>query len=157
VIQVGDAFKVDSERTKENYKAFVDRLWSEGNKYMTFPAPRMGPDRSLDQNALFHVWLTEYIANLLGINKKGVTKDQLAGIKQTVKKLYYQESQAPWMVHVITDYSTGKRKKAYTSSGDWKTGEMFDVLNFLQRIASEGGCILESKGQHAKLTREQNK
>ena len=60
------------------------------------------------------------------------------------------------MIHVVTDPKSGKTKKDYTSSADWKTGEMYQVLTFLQMESANDGLILEAKGQYAKLKREQN-
>jgi hypothetical protein len=59
------------------------------------------------------------------------------------------------MTQIITDYSTGKQRLDYTSSADWKTGEMFMVLTFMQLEAANQGVILESKGEFAKNQREQ--
>lgn len=146
---------VNSDITKRAFFAHVDKLYDEF-KYLTF-AWRIGPDRSLDQNALFHVWLTEYIAFKLGIDKKQVTKAEVAGIKRTLKKLFYIETSYSWMIHTITDYSTGRTKKDFTSSADWGRGEMFEFLAWMQMLAANDGCVLEAKGQFKKLQAEQNK
>jgi hypothetical protein len=61
------------------------------------------------------------------------------------------------MIQEIEDYSSGKKKKDYTSSKDWKTGEMYMVLTFIQLCAAQDGLILESKGEFAKNQREANK
>ena len=79
-------------------------------------------------------------------------------MKRTVKKIFllaYPEAK-DWMTHEITDYAENKTKKDYTSSADWKTGEMFTVLTFMQLEAANQGIILESKGEFAKNQREQN-
>lgn len=141
---------VNSEHSKTAYKAQVDKWFAE-HKYLTFPKPRIGKDRSLDQNALFHVWLTEWIAYKLNKAKNLVSRAELAGIKRTVKKLAYQHLRQDFLVHTITDYDTGATKKDYTSSKDWKRGEMFMVLELIQNLAAEDGLILESKGEFKKL------
>lgn len=155
---MGEAFTVNSEQSKAAFFKQVDIWWSEC-KYLTFPAPRKGIDRSLDQNALFHVWCTEWIAYKLGKHPKSVIKAELAGMKRTVKKIFllaHPESKE-WIIQEIEDYSTGKKKKDYTSSKDWKTGEMYMVLTFIQLCAAQDGLILESKGEFAKNQREANK
>lgn len=152
---MAESWKVDSLQTREAYKAQIDRWWDE-HKYLTFPAPRFGMDRSIDQNSLFHVFCTEWIAFKLSRHPKSIEKFELAGMKRSVKKMFvlaYPDSK-PWMIQEITDYTTGAKKKDYTSSKDWKRGEMYQVLTFMQDEAANQGCILESKGEFAKNQRE---
>ena len=151
----GESWVVNSEHTKTAYKAHVDKLFEE-HRYLTFPKPRIGQDRSLDQNSLFHVWATEYVAHLLKKNKRMVTKAELAGMKRTIKAHYYRESGAEWMVHKIKNFFSGEEKTDYRSSSDYKRGEMFDLLTWLQIKAAGDGLVLESKGEYAKLQREQH-
>lgn len=153
---MGEVWTVNSEHTKESYKQHVDTLFAE-HKYLTFPKPRIGPDRSLDQNALLHVWLTEFAAHLTKCHKSEITPGMLEGIKRSMKGMYHQETQLGHMTHKVVCPLTGREKTDFTSSRSWKRGEMFDFLNWLQAFAAQQGCILESKGEHAKLTREQNR
>ncbi len=155
---MGESWVINSDSSLKAFIANVQSLYGE-HKYITYGKPRIGVDRSLDQNALFHVWCTEWIAYKLGKHVKTVVKQELAGMKRTVKKMFllaYPESKE-WMIQVITDYTTGQSKKDYTSSADWKTGEMFMVLTFMQNEAANQGIILESKGEFAKNQREQSK
>ena len=147
---------VNSPQSKEAYKVQVD-LWFDEHHYLTFEPPRVGPDRSLTQNALFHVWITEIAAFLTPCHKKQVTKGMKNGTKRTIKRMYCQYSQAAFMIEIVHCPITGKKKKDYTSSADWKRGEIFEVLNFMQMWAATIGLILESRGEHAALTRKQNK
>lgn len=149
----GQAFVVNSEQRKQSYFDFVSKLLDE-HKFLTFPRPRIGADRSLDQNSLFHVWLTEWIAYKLGKQKNLVSKRELAGIKRTVKKLAYLHLRQSFLIHEIVDYSTGETKKDYTSSSDWKRGEMYQVLELVQNLSAEDGLVLESKGEFKKLQSE---
>jgi len=151
-----EPYKCDSVLTKEAYKAQVDR-WFDEYHYITFPPPRFGVDRSIDQNSLFHMWLTDIAAFLTPCHKKQVTKEMREGTKRTIKGMYHQYSQAPWMICVIHCSITKRQKNDYTSSADWKRGEIFLVLNFMQMWAATIGLILESRGEHAALTRKQNK
>lgn len=146
---------VNSEQTKAAFKAQVDRWWDE-HKYLTFDAPRVGPDRSIPQNSLFHVFLTEYAAHLTPCHPKEVTAGMLEGIKRSVKGMYYSETSDAFMVHKVYCPLTKRQKTDFTSSKSWKRGEMFNVLTWLQCHAAERGCILESKGEFSKLQREQN-
>lgn len=155
---MGESWTINSDASLKAFLANVEALYKE-YKYLTYGKPRIGVDRSLDQNALFHVWCTEWIAHTLGKHTKAVLKNEINGMKRTVKKMFliaYPETK-DWMIEVITDYTTGQSKKDYTSSADWKTGEMFMVLTFMQNEAANQGIILESKGEFAKNQREQNK
>ncbi len=154
---MGESWTINSETTKKAFIANLDRLYAE-HPYITYGAPRIGIDRSLDQNSLFHVFCQEWIAHKLGKHFKRVEKCEVAGMKRTVKKMFYLANpDCSWMIHIIIDYTTGKPRKDYTSSSDWKTGEMFLVLQFMQLEAANQGIILESKGKFAQLQREQNK
>ena len=153
----GESFTINSEHSKVAFKKYVDELF-EQHRYITFNAPRIGADRSVSQNALFHVWCSEYVAYRMAIHRKEVSKGLLAGMKRIVKKRFtasHPESQG-WMVYEVVNPFNGQSKKDYTSSKDWKRGEMFTVLTWLQMVAAEDGLILESRGEFAKLTREHN-
>jgi len=154
----GESWTINSDNSLIAFIANVKSLY-EKHKYLTYGKPRIGVDRSIDQNSLFHLWLSQWIAHMLGKDYKRVTKAELAGIKRTVKKLFLvaNPDTKDWMVHEIMDYSTGKTRKDYTSSSDWKTGEMFMVLSWMQLEAANQGVILESKGEFSKLQREQSK
>ena len=150
---MAETFTVNSDNTYTAYCVQV-KQWFDDKKYLTFAPPRIGPDRSINQNSLFHVWLTELAAHLVKCHKSEVTKGMLAGMKFTAKELYYRHSGYPWMIHKVACPLTGRSKNDYTSSGSWHRGEMFEVLNWLQMFAAEKGLVLESRGEHAKLKRE---
>ena len=152
---MSQAWTTNSESTFSAFITNARKLYDE-HKYLTWPAPRIGPDRSLNQNSLLHVWLTEYAAHLARVDKRDVCKGLLAGMKRATKGRYYAYSGESFMVHTITDPLTGRSKQDYTSSKDWKRGEMFAVLTWLQMEAANDGLILESKGEFNKLQREQN-
>ena len=44
----------------------------------------------------------------------------------------------------------------FESSKDYKTGEMFLFLTWIQNHAAEDGCLLESRGQYQKFQRDQS-
>lgn len=153
---MGESYKVNSAITLDAYKSQVD-AWFEKHKYITFPSPRFGVDRSIDQNGLFYIWLTEIAAFLTPCHKKEVTPGMVEGTKKTMKGMFYAHTKYEWIIHDVICPITKRSKKDYTSSASWKQGEMFEVLNFIQMWAATKGLILESTGEHAKLTREQNK
>lgn len=137
----------------------VERTYSE-HKFITYTEPRIGPDRSISQNALLHVFLSEYAAYILKRDKKEVAKDRglMEGMKLDAKKKFvlHHPENTSWMVHEVIGPMSGSKKKAYTSSSNWKRGEMFVFLTWLQMLAANDGLILESKGEFNKLQREQN-
>lgn len=150
-------FQTNSEPSFNAFMKLARELYDE-HKFVTW-SWRIGADRSLPQNALFHVFCTEWIAFKLDRRPKSIEKFELAGMKRTVKKMYLIEhpESSTWMVQEITDYTTGMKKKDYTSSADWKQPEMYSVLTFMQNEAANQGLILESTGEFARLQREQNR
>ena len=149
-----ETFTVNSATSLMAFANFVRQLFSE-HKYLTF-SWRVGEKRSLDQNALLHVWLTEYAAHLLDKDKRSVTKGELEGMKRHTKRICYAETGARWLVHeVINPANTEQRKLDFTSSSDWKRGESYFFLTWLQMKAAHDGLVLESKGEYAVLQREE--
>lgn len=147
------AWRCNSQQTLKLFCDQAQKLFEE-HKYVTFRWA-VGEDRSYDQNALFHVWLTEYAAHLINKNKKDISPGELAGMKRIAKREYYLDTGDAFMVHKIVNPRTGDTKTDYTSSKDWKRGEMFNVLTWLQLRAANDGLVLESKGEFNKLQREQ--
>jgi hypothetical protein len=155
---MAEQFIVNSLASRMAINKWIDDLYAK-HGYITFSEPRIGADRSLDQNALFHVWLTLYIAYSLKIDKREVSKGLIQGMKDMVKRNFtakYPDCY-PWMVfEVLCPITREVTRTDYTSSSDWKKGEMFQVLTWFQMTAAEDGCILESKGQFAKNQRISN-
>jgi len=155
-MQVDDkTFIVNSPASLIAFFSVVKQIFMD-KKFVTFTW-RIGQDRSLDQNALLHVWLTEYAAHLAGITKKQVTVEMIQFLKRKSKEGYYREYGHEWVVSREVDPGTGEAGKPFwRSSADYKVGEMFQFLTWLQMHAANDGCVLESRGQYAKLQREQN-
>ena len=152
---MAERWTIDSDHTEAAFFARAKALRAE-HGCITYTAPRLGKDRSHDQNSLFHVWCTEYAAHLLNKTKKAVTKGELEGMKFMVKKRFNAQHPNNFMIHDVVDPFTGKSKKDYTSSADWKVGEAFMVMEWLQLFAANDGLILESLGQYEKLKRKSN-
>ena len=153
-MQVDDkTFLVNSAPALIAFCKVIEQLFS-AHKFVTFTW-RIGADRSLDQNALLHVWLTEYAAHLLGKHRKQITEAELEGIKKIAKRRYYAETGAEWMVVKPVDPWTGEEgAPVLRSSKHYTRGEMFLFLSWLQLTAANDGLVLESLGQYAKLQRE---
>lgn len=152
---MGEAWTVNDDRKLTAYVEHVRKMYCD-HKYLTFPAPRIGADRSLDQNALLHVWATEFCCHLARCHKDQVTKGMLEGAKRTLKGLFYKTYAYAWMLHEVRCVITGQTKIDYTSSSDWKTGEMYAFLDWFQNFAATKRCVLESKGEFAKLKRAES-
>jgi len=144
---------VNSEPTWLAFVAKARKVYDEC-KYATWGEPRIGENRSLTQSALMHVWLTECAAHYLSKTKKQVTPTDLEGMKRAAKARFYTEKRQPWMIHEIYNPFTDERKKDYTSSAQWKTGEMFMFLEWLQLAAANDGFVLESIGEFNKLQKQ---
>ena len=145
---------VNSAHSRAAYFAIVDQM-IEQHKYLTFAKPRIGPDRSLDQNALFHLWATQCWFHYQSLPVGKITPRELESMKRSLKKLAYGANGWPWLIHQVVDvFDNNRSKKEYTSSADWSRGEMFDFLTWMQMTAANTGLILESKGEFAKNQRE---
>jgi len=109
---MSESWTVNSAYSLAAFNKHVELLYDQ-HKYITFSAPRIGADRSISQNALFHVWATEYVAWKLNMNNKEVSKGLLAGMKLIIKKRYtaaHPDSVA-WMVYEVVNPFNGKSKK----------------------------------------------
>ncbi len=152
---MGQLFTCNSEKTLKNFQAHVEELW-EKNKYVTFEW-RIGPDRSMNQNALFHLWAREYAASLLGAGQKDVSEEILEGMKRTLKRECYRDTAWPFLTIKLRNLFSGEEKTDFRSSSNFKRGEMFQFMEWIQGYAAQHhNLILEAKGEFAKLKREQN-
>lgn len=153
----GESFTINSITSLSAFRKYTEDLFKE-HGYITFSAPRIGADRSMDQNALLHVWITEYLALKLKKDKRDVSEGEKEGMKRIIKKEFTSTHPAcyQWMVYLVINPLTGYSRKDYTSSKSWKRGEMYLVLTWFQMVAADEGIILESKGQFNKLQRESN-
>jgi len=153
----GESFTINSLPSLAAFHKYVEDQYAE-HKYITFVPPRVGPDRSLSQNAIFHAWITLYIAFRLKKRKEDVTKGEIEGTKRIIKRRFTATHPGShvWMVHKIVNIFSGESRNEYTSSASWKRGECYMVLTWFQMVAAEDGLILESKGEFAKGQQEEN-
>jgi hypothetical protein len=148
-------FIVNSEISCAGFAKWATQKWRD-HKYLTFTF-RVGEERSLDQNALLHLWLTLYAAHLAKIDRKVVSEEMLEFMKQKAKYLYYTQTAADWMIRKMVNPKSGAEGKVYyRSSADYKVGEMFQFLTWLQNTAANDGLLLESRGQYQKLQKQHN-
>lgn len=155
-MQIDDkTFVVDSMISLTAFLAFIKSLFGSG-QYITFTW-RIGADRSLDQNALFYLWLAEWAGHFSGLPRKKVPKQMVEFLKRKVKQRYYNETGYSWMLDKLVDPQTGEDAGIhYASSKDYKVGEMHLVLTWMQMTAAEeNGLVLESMGQFSKFQRQQ--
>lgn len=150
---MSEQFIVNSNHTLELAHKILDDNFKE-KKFSTYGV-RHGEHRSLNQNALFHVWCLEWGCYISGYNPKSLStndkKKITAGTKRGVKRKLYCETGYSWLIMEIENPFTKERKKDFTSSGDWKQSEMFTVLTWMQATAANDGLLLESKGEFKKL------
>ncbi|MEE8308592.1 MAG: hypothetical protein V3R81_15090, partial [Gammaproteobacteria bacterium] len=85
--------------------------------------------------------------------KREVCAGELAGMKRHAKKCYYHEHPEAFMVHRMINPKTGEAKPDFTSSANWKVGELYHFMNWLQMVAGGDGLVLESKGEFARNKR----
>lgn len=150
---MAEAFQVNSEHSLAAFIAQARQQFAE-HKFVTYRW-RVGADRSLDQNALFHVWLTEFAAHLAKCHKSEVNGNMLEQMKKDAKRFCYLDTAWDFLVYEETSLLTGETKRGFTSSSSWGRGEAYQVLCWLQAFAAERGCVLEAKGEFAKLKRQE--
>ena len=114
-------------------------------------------EATLDQKALFHIWLREFYAHIAKIPTKNVTKFDETAIKRKVKRKFYEETAQSFMVHQVKDpWHPNKNVLDLTSCKDWSPGEMYMVLEWLQEKAGMLGLTLEAKGEFAANKKREN-
>ena len=117
--------------------------------------------RSLDQNALFHVWCEQYASHLtkqdlntLNYEHRNKLIDEM---KISAKRKYYAQTGNKYVLEQKKDLFTGKEHTFAKSTRDYDKSEMNHYMEWLQNIAAEDGLILESKGEYESMKLEQNK
>lgn len=152
----GQSWTVNSDASLEACKKWLSDLYAE-HKYLTVAKPRLGKDRSLTQNNLFHAWITEMVAWSERKDSRDVDDSEKLSMKKHVKKKFLQSYPEcySWVVIEYKDRETKQVKKDLRSSAKYKTGEMFMMLTFMQDWCAMAGLHLESKGEFAKKQREQ--
>jgi hypothetical protein len=150
-----DWLQINSE---PSWTVFVKNARSlyDQHKFVTFGRPRLGKDRSIPQNKLFHVFCTEWAAHALDKTKKQVTKGELRGMKDAVKKNFYLETGHHWMLIVSVNPLTSEAKTKWESSREWSVPQMYEVLTWMQAEAANNGLVLVAKGEFQRELEKQN-
>lgn len=116
--------------------------------------------RSLDQNALFHVWCRDVAAYFYNIPAKKVDGDiELEAIKISLKRQCYNETGWSFILVTKVDALTGEEAEVLQTTRKYGKGEMFDFMNWVQVYVSNeprfGNMILKSTGEYQMLTDSQ--
>jgi len=147
-------FIVDREMGIPELGKLIRAAWAK-HKYLRVRWEE-GVVRSLDQNALLHVWISEFAAHVLKKPKKEVTKHEKEAMKITCKFHFYQETGCEWMLIKVADMFTQDRSAiAWESTADYGFENMFVFMTWIQTTAFERGLTLESKGEYQKLQKSQ--
>ncbi len=111
-----------------------------------------GAKSSLDQKALFHVWVREIVAAIEGKSVKSVTVAEIEGTKRALKLMCYSNAGWSFMVHRVRNIFTNESKLDAKSIAELTRGEQFQFMEWLQAtMADKYGLILESKGDYKTL------
>ncbi len=148
----GTYYVTNSKTTLEFFLKFAREQFDE-HKFLTWQW-RIGKDRSIDQNSLFHLWATEYAAHLLNKAVKSITEGEKEGMKRHLKREFHKETKYPWMICDVINPATGESKKDYRSSKKYRVTEMFEFMCWIQAMAANDGLVLESRGEFAKREQE---
>lgn len=125
----------------------VQKLLHE-HKRVVFSSPELGQGRSLDQNALFHVWMRQYAGYLTKTDAQLVPTGVVDGMKRHCKIMFWKEFKHDWMMHTITNPKTGESKKDVVSTKVLSKARMFEFMEWIQATAANDGLILEAKGEY---------
>lgn len=147
---MGQAWKIASLKQLEAFNEHNKKLL-EKHKIITYDEPVYGAVRSLDQNALFHMWMRQVTAQMLGKKVSDIDEGELEGTKRRFKLWFYKEAGQHWIVHTVLDSFTGESKKDVRSTSRFTKGQMFMFMEFVQDKAAEYSIMLESKGEYASL------
>ena len=113
-------------------------------------------ERSLSQNALFHVWVRDYASLIFQKPTKDLSNEEQVAMKISLKQECYLETDWQFLVVMNRNVFRGKEKIGLASSADYSTGEMFQFMEWVQGFAvRKHKLILESKGEFATLKEQQ--
>lgn len=152
---MANQFTVCSTRTAARMQDIVEELF-EKDRYIVFTW-RFGDMATIKQKALIHIWFRTWMARVLHKPEDDVTEDEIAGIKRTIKARFYHETGHEWMVNKVREAFPPYREVTdYTSIAEWSTANTFEVMTWMQATAAQAGIVLESKGEHTDLKRQQH-
>jgi len=126
----------------------IRKMWS-ADHYLQITA-KSGKTRSLDQNALLHIWCRELVAHISGIDEREVTDAQIQDMKTALKNGFYRDTGSSYVLRISEDALTGKTAKTLQSTREYSREQMGQLLDWVQALALvDFGLLLESLGEFA--------
>ena len=138
-----------AEELDRRVKCFGDQLKAAGVFPIAWRAEPYRDPRSLDQNALLHVWLGQFAGHALNVAKP--TSEQREAMKIALQRRCYADTGWAYLVQRVVDPFSGEVSVARASTTQLRKGEMCEYLCWIQAFAAEQGLILESRGEYAEL------
>lgn len=140
----------NSERALQDCIDNLRQQWHTGHYYLIVKA-KSGKTRTLDQNSLLHIWCRQLVAHCAKIPEREVTAQQTEDMKTSLKRGYYRATGNEFVLRKVVDSLTGEAGSALRSSTEYETGQMFDLMEWVQAMAiTDLGLLLESSGEYAK-------
>lgn len=146
-------FTVNSMQTMLDFCRTVKEMYGDG-AYIIFNW-RIGKQASMPQKALVHIWFRKYASHLLKKPERDLSNTDLYAMKRSAKVHFYNETHESFMVEEIVDpFHPDKKRDEMTSIAAWAQSECYLFMMWLQEKAMHDDLILESIGEHQKLTQE---
>lgn len=145
----------DLEKAFQNAKALQEKVPVLWVAYSSQPfSITEESTRSLSQNALFHVWITEACKYHYTTAKP--EKADIEGMKRWMKLGCYTDTKQRWLLTFARNPENDEVKVDYVSSGKWNVGQAHHVMEWMLQFWAEKGLVLEVKGQFQELSEKQN-
>ncbi|GLS27756.1 hypothetical protein [Marinibactrum halimedae] len=145
---MGAAWTINSDQTLKAFTQHVSELYQK-HKYITYTQPRIGADRSLDQNALSHIWygqIDKALSQPTGSSRRycklhfgvplmrGECEKFRVAYDTVLKHRDYPEKLQIMDFFTVTSLMSREQMTRY-------------MATIQQHFASEHGITLESKGE----------
>jgi len=106
---------------------------------------KYSPQRSLSQNALYHVWVRKLCQETMGWGKP--TKEQEKAMGYTLIRHCYADKAWPFLMTKNMDLLTGEERPAPAAISDLSKAEMAQFMDWVQYFGATKGVMLESRGE----------
>lgn len=148
----GDFWVLRHERDVDSRLEFLAaHLKERGIWPIEIKIDRYRDARSLSQNALYQVWARQFARHLL--KQTEITPDDHEDMKQSLIRHCYAETGWNFLVRKFHDLLTDEWKVTTRSTSDFKQGEMYQFMSWVQAKAADSGLILETAGEYEELKR----
>lgn len=139
---------------RERLEFFRKHLEEQNVWPICWTAKKYTDPRSVDQNALYWLWVTHFAQHLLDKNR--ITADEKESMAYTLQRRCYAARGWEWLIETPTDLVTGEEGKPQRrSTKKFLKGEFTMYLEWVQQFAAERGLILESLGEYRELQERQ--